>query len=271
MEPIPCSQRRGTGSTFHSAPSYLVPRYKVMAHSFERKSLYYCTFSEGKKALKDIKQNEYRCSSSAKTAVFAHSVSSSNRKRCLGAVKDILVLTAFCPCKQKSISLFLHMMDDLTIRACLWIPTRELTCHHLSFILMIKAPEKSLKLMTKQPRQSVSSWGAVSESMSRFSQIREAKTKEGRCERRTTDHSRVINEWRCAATSLLDNAETMKYFTFWNANKDGNPLFGWICWDLCWSLAAFLEILKKKNTTATNSTKTHRAVLWSDTTVICNS
>lgn len=98
----------------------------------------------GKKALKDIKQNEYRCSSSAKSAVFAHSVSSSNRKRCLGAVKDILVLTAFRPCKQKSISLFLHMMDDLTIRACLWIPTRELTCHHLSFILMIKAPRNRL-------------------------------------------------------------------------------------------------------------------------------
>lgn len=97
-------------------------------------------FQWGEKALKDIKQNEYRCSSSAKSAVFAHSVSSSNRKRCLGAMKDILVLTAFRPCKQKSISLFLHMMDDLTIRACLWIPTRELTCHHLSFILLIKAP-----------------------------------------------------------------------------------------------------------------------------------
>lgn len=45
--------------------------------------------------------------------------------------------------------------------------------------------------MTKQARQSVSSWGAVSESMSRFSQIREAKQRTKDVKGEQQDYSTV--------------------------------------------------------------------------------
>lgn len=80
--------------------------------------------------------------------------------------------------------------------------------------------------MTKQARQSVSSWGAVSESMSRFSQIREAKQRY----KDVKGEQQIIQQCKCEEmsedvqehTSLLDNAETMKYFIFRNAFIDGN-------------------------------------------------